>query len=212
MTVGDLIALLARLPPQASLVFDDASEEEGSYEDVEVEFNQNGANSGDLLQQFTVTSDKSGKFSLTQKAYISSACLVGVTAWDGAHSSNDVNVNTTGKGCSGAKLAVDPCRPVCTDFATTGSGFTPGADIDIYYQFYDPARGTLTFTASATGCGTLVVGHQIKAPDGQLLYGGACNGFIEHSDLFCHADTVYVWAYDLVVDYATPTLAIDPRC
>lgn len=42
MTVGELIALLSRLPPQASLVFEDASEEEFSYDDVEIEFNANG--------------------------------------------------------------------------------------------------------------------------------------------------------------------------
>jgi hypothetical protein len=41
MTVADLIALLSKMPPQAALVFEDASEEEFSYEDVEVEFNRN---------------------------------------------------------------------------------------------------------------------------------------------------------------------------
>jgi hypothetical protein len=41
MNVGQLIALLQRFPPEASLVFEDASEEEFSYEDVEVEFNNN---------------------------------------------------------------------------------------------------------------------------------------------------------------------------
>lgn len=39
MNVGQLIALLSRMPPEAALVFEDACEEEGSYEDVEVEFN-----------------------------------------------------------------------------------------------------------------------------------------------------------------------------
>ena len=41
MTVEDLITLLKRMPPEAYLVFEDASEEEFSYEDVEVEFNAN---------------------------------------------------------------------------------------------------------------------------------------------------------------------------
>lgn len=41
MTVAELIALLQRMPPQALLVFDDACEEDGAYEDVEVEFNDN---------------------------------------------------------------------------------------------------------------------------------------------------------------------------
>lgn len=41
MTVGQLVALLNRMPPEASLVFEDQSEEEFSYEDVEVEFNEN---------------------------------------------------------------------------------------------------------------------------------------------------------------------------
>jgi hypothetical protein len=42
MNVGELIVLLSRYPPEASLVFEDAGEEEFSYEDVEVEFNGNG--------------------------------------------------------------------------------------------------------------------------------------------------------------------------
>jgi hypothetical protein len=42
MTVEELIAELRRMPPQAALVFEDASAEEFSYEDVEVEFNANG--------------------------------------------------------------------------------------------------------------------------------------------------------------------------
>jgi hypothetical protein len=42
MTVGELLELLKTMPAQASLVFEDASEDEGSYEDVEVEFNANG--------------------------------------------------------------------------------------------------------------------------------------------------------------------------
>jgi hypothetical protein len=39
MTVGQLVALLQRMPPEALLVFEDAADEEFSYEDVEVEFN-----------------------------------------------------------------------------------------------------------------------------------------------------------------------------
>jgi len=42
MTVGELVEMLQRLPSQALLVFEDACEEPGSYEDVEVEFNANG--------------------------------------------------------------------------------------------------------------------------------------------------------------------------
>jgi hypothetical protein len=42
VNVKDLIAMLQRMPPEASLVFEDACEEEGSYEDVEVEFNPDG--------------------------------------------------------------------------------------------------------------------------------------------------------------------------
>ncbi len=42
MTVGELIALLSRMPPQAPLVFEDASAEEYSYEDIEVEFTSGG--------------------------------------------------------------------------------------------------------------------------------------------------------------------------
>lgn len=42
MNVEELIALLARMPPSAPLVFDDASEEQGSYEDVEVELTIGG--------------------------------------------------------------------------------------------------------------------------------------------------------------------------
>lgn len=41
-TVGALIAALSRMPPEASLVFEDASEEAHSFEDIEVEFNGNG--------------------------------------------------------------------------------------------------------------------------------------------------------------------------
>lgn len=42
MTVQELIDELKKLPPQASLVFEDASEEKHSYEDVEVVFNSYG--------------------------------------------------------------------------------------------------------------------------------------------------------------------------
>lgn len=42
MTVGELVDRLRKMPPQALLVFEDATEEEFSYEDVEVEFNKNG--------------------------------------------------------------------------------------------------------------------------------------------------------------------------
>ena len=41
MTVGELVEILKRLPPEAALVFEDAAEEPYSYEDVEVEFNAN---------------------------------------------------------------------------------------------------------------------------------------------------------------------------
>jgi hypothetical protein len=187
-----------------------------------VEFTQNGANSGDMIQQFQVATDRNGKFTTTQKAYITSACLVGITAWDSAHFSNDVEINTTGKGCSGAKLSVDPCSPVCTDFATTGTGFTPGDEVDVTYQFTDAAGNIREFDVPSpggppvTGCqttpGEWQPGQQIKAPDGTLAYNGDCRGFVEHSDLFCQASVVFVWAYDLNVDYQTPTLAVDPRC
>ena len=67
-----------------------------------------------------------------------------------------------------------------------------------------------------TGCQATAppwpAGKQIKAPDGTLAYSGPCNGFVEHSDLFCQASVVFVWAYDLNVDYQTPTLAVDPKC
>ena len=42
MTVQELVDLLERMPPQAPLVFADACEEDGSYEDVEVEFTNGG--------------------------------------------------------------------------------------------------------------------------------------------------------------------------
>jgi len=42
VTVGELVELLKRMPPQACLVFEDCSEEEFSYDGVEVEFNANG--------------------------------------------------------------------------------------------------------------------------------------------------------------------------
>lgn len=42
MNVGELVEILKRLPPEAGLVFEDASDEPYSYEDIEVEFNANG--------------------------------------------------------------------------------------------------------------------------------------------------------------------------
>jgi hypothetical protein len=180
---------------------------------VHVQFAQNGFLGENLAQDFTTTSNGSGKISLTAAAYVSAACLVGVSAWDANRSATPVNLNTTGKGCAGAKLQVDPCRPVCTDFYTTGTGFTPEATIDVFYEFTDNRTNqTTTFSARATGCGTLRPGRYPPAPAGQLQAFGACNGFTEHSDSFCHTSVVKVWAEEDLTDYVTPALFVDPRC
>jgi hypothetical protein len=91
----------------------------------------------------------------------------------------------------------------------------------VFYQFTNPTRGTLTFTAPSpgnklTGCqttpGEFPPGKEIKAPEGNLSFNDNCIGFTEHSDFFCHSGVVHVWAYDLNVDYETPVLDVDPRC
>jgi hypothetical protein len=179
--------------------------------DITVEYHQNGADSGNLIQRFTARSNGSGKFTLTAQAYVSAACLVGVLAWDDAKFAT-TNVNTTGQGCQGGKLTIDPCRPVCTDFYTQGSGFTPGATVDVFYQFEDGTKGTVTLNARAGICGTLAPGRYPPAPAGQLFAFGACNGFTMHDDRVCHAPVVRVWAEEQETDYISDPLFVDPRC
>jgi hypothetical protein len=176
-----------------------------------VEFNQNGVNSGNLTQQYSTRSDGSGKFTLTAPAYVSAACLVGVAAWDNAKSAS-TNLNTAGKGCKGGKLTINPCRPVCTDFYTQGSGFTPGADVNVYYEFQDGTKGTVTLSSSVTVCGTLAPGRYPAAPAGQFFAFGACDGYAKHDDRVCHASFVKVWAEELDTDYISEPQYIDPLC
>jgi|tagenome__1003787_1003787.scaffolds.fasta_scaffold20617724_1 hypothetical protein len=176
-----------------------------------VEFNQNGANSGNLTQRYSARSDGSGRFTLTAAAYVSASCLVGVAAWDDAKSAS-TNLNTTGKGCQGGKVAINPCQPVCTDFYTQGSGFTPGATVDVFYEFQDGAKGTVTLHASSGVCGTLAPGRYPPAPAGQFFAFGACNGYTMHDDRVCHAPLVKVWAEEQDTDYISEALYVDPRC
>lgn len=177
---------------------------------VTVEFDQNGAPSGDEFQTFNVTSDKNGKISLTASVFVTAACLVGVVAWDAKHTSNSVDLNTTGKGCTGATLTIDPCRPICSDFYVSGTGFTPGGQLEV--DFFDGTTGAFMFSEPADACGTLAPGSYPPAPAGQILAFGACNGFTEHSDSFCHRASVEVTAEDFDTDYVTPPLFINPRC
>jgi hypothetical protein len=179
--------------------------------DIHVEFHQNGADSGNLIQPFTVRSDRNGRFTLTTQAYVTAACLVGVLAWDDVKF-DSTNLNTAGKGCQGGKLTIDPCRPVCTDFYTQGAGFTPGATVDVFYQFEDGTKGTVTLNARAGICGTLVPGRYPPPPAGQLFAFGACNGFTMHDDRVCHAPVVRVWAEEQETDYISDPLFVDPRC
>jgi hypothetical protein len=180
-----------------------------------VEFNQNGPNSGDFTQQFNVAVNGSGRFTLTQQAYITAACLVGVSAWGDSGASNDVSVNTKGKGCTGAQLATKPCSPNC--ISVSGKGFTPGAtSIDLNVDITDAAGQTTTNTIPMHACGgPIVPGPYPPSPAGALVLPGfsACTGVLSRNAGYCHAASISVYAYEQETDFETPRVSAPvPSC
>jgi hypothetical protein len=175
-----------------------------------VHFDQN-AGSGDLAQDFNVRVTGSGKFTLTAKVFISAACSVGVFASDADQDSNFVSVNTTGKGCKGGAIKVDPCGLVCGDFGVTGTGFTPTASVDV--DFFDGTSGQFLFTQSVGVCGTLAPGPYPGAPTGQLDLFGDCKGFVSlSSHAVCGRTSIRVVATEIDTDYEAPAVTVAPRC
>ena len=178
-----------------------------------VVFEQNGFNGGNLMQDFAVTTDGKGKFTTTQNAYVTSACLVGVSAHDDQGESNGVNLNTTGKGCSGGKLSIVECFPFCNKITIKGSGFTPGADIGVFVDVVFDDGSTFSYSFDTVSCGTLVPGPFPGGDAGKLaLPGFACTGANRFDDRFCHAKTITATAFDDVIDYETVAVGGNQRC
>jgi hypothetical protein len=175
-----------------------------------VHFDQN-AGSGDLAQQFNVRVTSGGSFTLTAKVYVSAACSVGVFASGGSQDSNFVTVNTKGKGCKGGAVKVDPCAIVCGDFGVTGTGFTPGATVDL--EFTDGQTGEFLFDEQDGVCGILAPGPFPSAPAGQLDVFGDCTGAAYASaHATCGRASVTVSAFELDTDYVAPPVTVSPRC
>jgi hypothetical protein len=178
-----------------------------------VVFEQNGFNGGNLMQDFTVTTDGNGRFKTTQKAYVTSACLVGVSAHDAQGESNGVDLNTKGKGCSGGKLSIVDCVPFCNKITIKGSGFTPGADVGVFVDVVFDDGSTFSYSFDTVSCGTLAPGPFPGGDAGKLaLPGFACTGAIRFDSRFCHAKTITATAFDDVIDYETVTVGGNQRC
>lgn len=179
---------------------------------VLIEVDQNGAFSGDEEQFFTVTSDSHGNFSKTERVFVTAACLVGVFASDPTHNSNVVNLNTTGKGCTGAQIQAQACNPLCGYLLITGNGFTPGSAAEV--DFSDFTTGEFLGSGDLTACGTLAPGPYPPAPAGHLGVSGTCTGGAFFNHAFCGrgGDLIQVSAVDIDTDYVVPAILVNPLC
>jgi hypothetical protein len=187
---------------------------------VTILFEQDGAGTGDDAQTFTVHSNGHGGFSATEEVYVTASCLVGVTASDAKHISV-ANINTTGLGCVGAQMQVQPDDPLGGYLTVTGTGFTPGSPVELDFYYLDTTTQEWVYVGTdyAATCGQLVPGPYPSGPAGQLGVNGSCTGLQQFDPAFCtftpgrgKGKLIQVDAVDIDTDYVVPSIEVYSEC
>jgi hypothetical protein len=173
---------------------------------VTVEFNPNWSDS--FIQDFSIRSDRRGRISITEQANVTASCIMGIIAVAASMSSNLLSLDTSGQGCTPARVSAVEQNPFNDDrFALTGSNFTPGGSVT--YTFADDASGAVLATGTLTACGTLNPGPYPPLPAGQL--GPRCTGVLVFSTAVCAeqpSQQIDVSASDDDTGYTTPTIHV----
>lgn len=178
---------------------------------VVIEFDQDGAFSGDDVQLVAVRADPHGSFHPTEQVFVTASCLVGVFASDPTHNSNVVNLDTTGMGCAGARMRAQGDVPLRGYITVTGTGFTPGSPVEL--DFSDATTGAFIGSGDTNICGQLLPGRYPPAPAGQIGANGACNGVPVFDSGFCGTGhLIEVNAVDIDTDFVVPPILADPLC
>jgi hypothetical protein len=185
---------------------------------VTIQFEQDGVGTGDEVQIFTARANGSGAFSATERVYVTASCLVGVTASDAKHTSV-LNIDTTGMGCAGTQLQAQPDDPLGGYLTITGSGFTPGSQVELDFYYFDTTTQQWVYIASdfADTCGQLVPGPYPPAPAGQLGLNGSCTGLQQFDPAFCTfspgmGKLIQIDAVDIDTDYVVPPIEVYSEC